>query len=75
MRGVRPRLQGAGPAAESSHGVPRGGRVGKKPWFKNKNQPGGFFWVFMFFIYIFAQKREFFMVFSVLRILLVASRL
>ena len=29
VRGVRPRLQGAGPAAESSPGVPRGGRVGK----------------------------------------------
>jgi hypothetical protein len=27
--------------------------------FKKKNQPSGFFWVFLGFFYIFAQKREF----------------
>ncbi len=44
----------------------------EKPGLKKKNQPGGFFLVFF---YIFAQKREFFRVFSVSRILFDASRL
>jgi hypothetical protein len=61
-----------------------GGRVGKNPVLqKKKNQPNGFFGLFLvfcfclvfWFFYIFAQKREFFKVFSVSRILLGASRL
>jgi hypothetical protein len=31
VRGVRPGLQGAGPAAESSHGVPRVGQAARVP--------------------------------------------
>ncbi len=51
------------------------GRVGKNPGFFF-TQPSVFFcFFFVFFKYIFAQKREFLGFFSVLKILLGASRL
>jgi hypothetical protein len=57
----------SGPPPPLSHGYygapPPAGRVGKKPGLK-KSQPSGlfffwFFWFLGFFLYIFAQKREF----------------